>query len=234
MVADDTEAFSPSIGDYAAVIYSGKIYPAIVGDAGPSNKIGEASARICKELNPKASGLSRAVSNIKVSYLVFPGTAEKPGPPDLVHWREKCKQFLDEMGGTTPELFTLERHRSFLAYTYAHRNTYVPQCHCYQLLLPPQVLLPPTVLRPPRALAPASLPQAAVPGATAVPSATANSGAFAVSFTNPISGTKASRSFDGDRAATRPLPSPNVSPSRAVSAQGRRLAHSLVLLRCLR
>jgi hypothetical protein len=104
MVADKAEAFSPSIGDYAAVIYNGKIFPAIVGDAGPSNKIGEASGRICKELNPRASALSRAVNNIKVSYLVFPGTAEKPGPPDLVHWREKCKQFLDEIGGTVPEL----------------------------------------------------------------------------------------------------------------------------------
>ena len=30
MVADNTDAFSPSIGDYAAVIYNGKIYPATV------------------------------------------------------------------------------------------------------------------------------------------------------------------------------------------------------------
>ncbi len=91
MLSDDKNAFSPAIGDYAAVIYDGKIYPAIVGDAGPSNKMGEASARICKEINPKTSALNRAVSNIKVSYLIFPGTAEKPGPPDLVRWREKCK-----------------------------------------------------------------------------------------------------------------------------------------------
>ena len=47
MLADDNNPFSPSIGDYAAVIYDGKIYPAIVGDAGPSSKMGEASARIC-------------------------------------------------------------------------------------------------------------------------------------------------------------------------------------------
>ena len=47
MLADDDNPFSPSIGDYAAVIYDGKIYPAIVGDAGPSSKMGEASARIC-------------------------------------------------------------------------------------------------------------------------------------------------------------------------------------------
>lgn len=106
MVSDYNNAFSPSIGDYAAVIYDGKIYPAIVGDAGPSSKMGEASARICKEINPKTSAFSRAVSNIKVTYLIFPGTAEKPGPPDLARWRQKCKELLDEIGGTTPELHT--------------------------------------------------------------------------------------------------------------------------------
>ncbi len=106
MLADKNNAFSPGIGDYAAVIYDGKIYPAIVGDAGPSIKMGEASARICKEINPKTSAFSRAVSNIKVSYVIFPGTAEKPGSPDLARWRQKCKELLDEIGGTTPELHT--------------------------------------------------------------------------------------------------------------------------------
>jgi hypothetical protein len=106
MLADDDNPFSPSIGDYAAVIYDGKIYPAIVGDAGPSSKMGEASARISREINPKTSAFNRAVSNIKVSYLIFPGTAEKPGPPDVVRWREKCKELLNEIGGTTPELHT--------------------------------------------------------------------------------------------------------------------------------
>ena len=67
MVGDDTDAFSPSIGDYAAVIYNGKIYPAIVGDAGPSNKVGEASARICKELNPEGLRLLTAPSIISRS-----------------------------------------------------------------------------------------------------------------------------------------------------------------------
>jgi Fungal chitosanase of glycosyl hydrolase group 75 len=104
--ANNTGAFSPSVGDYAAVIYNGKIYPAIVGDLGPSNKVGEASGRICKEINPRSSGLSRAVSNIKVTYLIFPGTGEKPGPPDLARWREKCRQLLDEIGGTNAELYT--------------------------------------------------------------------------------------------------------------------------------
>ena len=75
-----------------------------MGDAGPSSKMGEASARICKEINPKTSGWNRAVSNIKVSYLIFPGTAETPGPPDLARWHQRCKELLDEIGGMGTEL----------------------------------------------------------------------------------------------------------------------------------
>jgi hypothetical protein len=105
-MAAENNALSPAIGDYAAVIYNGKIYPAIVGDLGPSNKVGEASARICKEINPRASAFNRPVSNIKVSYLIFPGTAEKSGPPDVVRWRERCKQYFNEIGGATLELHT--------------------------------------------------------------------------------------------------------------------------------
>ena len=39
------------------VVYEGKIYPSIVGDAGPSFKVGEASLRFCKQLNPKAGSI---------------------------------------------------------------------------------------------------------------------------------------------------------------------------------
>lgn len=108
MLRDSSNEFSPRIGDYAVVIYDGKIYPTIVGDAGPSTKIGEASLRLCREINPRASGLSRAVSNIKVAYIIFPGTAEKPEPPDLAKWFDKCKQLLDEIGGAAPELHRWE------------------------------------------------------------------------------------------------------------------------------
>jgi hypothetical protein len=107
MLKDDSP-YAPSIGDYAAVIYDGVIYPTIVGDAGPSAKVGEASLRLCREINAKASAISRPVSHIKVAYLIFPGTAEKAAPPDLAKWREKVKGYLDEMGGAAPELFTWE------------------------------------------------------------------------------------------------------------------------------
>src|SRR6478609_573501 len=52
----------------------------------------------------KKSDWNRAVSNIKVSYLIFPGTAETPGPPDLTRWNQRCKELLDEIGGVGTEL----------------------------------------------------------------------------------------------------------------------------------
>ncbi len=102
--------FAAGIGDYAVVIYNGVVYPAIVGDAGPSSKVGEASMRIAREINPKASSVSRAVNNIRAAYLIFPGTADKPGPPDLERWHARCKQYLDEIGGTAPEVFKWENN----------------------------------------------------------------------------------------------------------------------------
>lgn len=106
MINDKDDPFGPKVGDYAAVIYNGVVYPAIVGDAGPSSKVGEASIRLAREINPKASSIARPVSNIKVAYLVFPGTAEPATQPDLADWRAKCKKYLDEIGGSAPELFT--------------------------------------------------------------------------------------------------------------------------------
>jgi hypothetical protein len=101
--------FAPKIGDYCVVVYHDKIYPAIVGDAGPSYKIGEASLRICKALNAAASGLNRPVNDLKVTYLVFPNSGDKPwGPPDLEKWRDRCAALLNEIGGFQGELFVWE------------------------------------------------------------------------------------------------------------------------------
>ncbi|MCX7868351.1 MAG: glycoside hydrolase family 75 protein, partial [Terrimicrobiaceae bacterium] len=87
-----------AIGDYAAVIYEGRAYPAVVGDAGPSFKFGEASLRICREINPKSSSMARPVSQLNAAYVVFPGTADEPAPPDLKLWRERCSALLAEVG----------------------------------------------------------------------------------------------------------------------------------------
>jgi hypothetical protein len=100
------DPFSPGIGDYCAVVYGGVIYPAIVGDVGPSGKVGEASLRIARELNPRATSENRPVSALKITYLLFPGTAERPfGPPDLGHWHDRVDALLKEAGGYNGQLF---------------------------------------------------------------------------------------------------------------------------------
>ena len=94
------EPFAPKIGDYAVVVYDKKIYPAIVGDGGPTFKVGEGSLRLAHELNPKASPYNRPVSDLKVSYLVFPGSRESERTaPDYEKWRQRCHDLLGEMGG---------------------------------------------------------------------------------------------------------------------------------------
>jgi hypothetical protein len=98
LTASDT--FSPKVGDYAVVAYGKKLYPSIVGDGGPTFKVGEASLRMARELNPKSSPYSRPVSDLKISYLVFPGSREnQKGPPDYEKWRNKCHELLGEIGG---------------------------------------------------------------------------------------------------------------------------------------
>jgi Fungal chitosanase of glycosyl hydrolase group 75 len=95
-----SDAYSPKVGDYAVVLHNGKIYPSMVGDGGPSFKVGEASLRMALEINGKSSPYSRPVSDLKVTYLVFPGSrdAEK-GPPDYEKWRLACDKLLQEIGG---------------------------------------------------------------------------------------------------------------------------------------
>src|SRR5205085_4929405 len=92
-------------GDYALVIFGDGIYPAIVGDIGPNDKVGEASFRIAKQINPQATPYNRPVSDLKVTYLVFPGTADPQfGPPDLEKLQERCQKLVDEIGGATVPL----------------------------------------------------------------------------------------------------------------------------------
>ncbi len=75
------------IGDYAIVIANDTLYQAIVGDKGPNFKMGEASLRICKEIDDQSTADHRPVDHPKVVYLVFPGSAEKPFlSPNYQHW----------------------------------------------------------------------------------------------------------------------------------------------------
>ena len=97
------DAYAPTIGDYAVVLHGDRVFPAIVGDAGPTFQAGEASLRMAKEINEKAGVYSRPVSDLSVSYLVFPGSAESTkGPPDLEQWHERCQALLDGLGGLGP------------------------------------------------------------------------------------------------------------------------------------
>jgi hypothetical protein len=96
---------APKVGDYALVIFADAIYPAIVGDVGPNNKAGEASLRIAKQINALSTPYNRPVSDLKVTYLIFPGTAEKPfGPPDLDKLQARCEALVKEIGGASVPL----------------------------------------------------------------------------------------------------------------------------------
>ena len=95
----------PKVGDYTVVIFGDKIYPALVGDIGPNDKVGEASLRIAKEINTLSTPYNRPVSDLKVTYLVFPGSADTPwGPPDLDKIQARCQTLVDEIGGASTPL----------------------------------------------------------------------------------------------------------------------------------
>ncbi|MEO8617305.1 MAG: glycoside hydrolase family 75 protein [Luteolibacter sp.] len=99
-ILGSNDAFAPKVGDYAVILYGEKIYPAIVGDGGPTYKVGEASLRVAREVNPKSNPYNRPVSDLKISYIVFPGSREaERGPPDYEKWRQRCFELLGEIGG---------------------------------------------------------------------------------------------------------------------------------------
>lgn len=98
------DPYAPKVGDYAVVVHDGRVYPTIVGDGGPTFKVGEASLRMAREINPNASPYSRPVSDLKVTYLVFPRSREpEKGPPDYEKWRQRCAELLQEIGGLGAE-----------------------------------------------------------------------------------------------------------------------------------
>jgi hypothetical protein len=97
------------LGDYALVMFGNSIYPALVGDVGPNDKVGEASLRIAKEINPLSTPYNRPVSDLKVTYLIFPDTADKPvGPPDLEKLQARCETLVKEIGGASVPLHRWE------------------------------------------------------------------------------------------------------------------------------
>jgi len=92
--------WAPSIGDYAIVVYEGLLLPAIVGDGGPSFKMGEASLRVAKQINEKATSYRRPTEHLEVTYLIFTKSATRPfRQPDYVLWEQECQKLIDKMGG---------------------------------------------------------------------------------------------------------------------------------------
>lgn len=100
ILLDRDDSYAPNVGDYCVVVHGGKVYPSIVGDGGPDFKVGEASLRFARELNARAGIYSRPVSDLTVTYLVFPRTADRPfRAPDYTQWRKRCAELLKEIGG---------------------------------------------------------------------------------------------------------------------------------------
>jgi hypothetical protein len=100
VLTDHKDPYAPEIGDYAVVIYGRKIYPCIVGDAGPNSQVGEASARLATALVSGWNSAQKAVGYPGVCYLVFPGSREiNTSAPDHKKWRAQCLALLAEIGG---------------------------------------------------------------------------------------------------------------------------------------
>ncbi len=117
ILTNSRDPYAGRAGDYAAVIYQDKIYPAIVGDGGPTFKIGEASLRMAKRLNENASPYSRPVSDLTVTYLVFSNSRDKvKKPPNYEAWRVRCRELIEEIGGLG-ESVSLESWEDRLAVT---------------------------------------------------------------------------------------------------------------------
>jgi hypothetical protein len=109
MFRQSSHPFQPKLGDCVVVIYQGKLYPALLGDVGPSYKIGEASLRICSQLDPRSTAYNRPASDLNITYIVFPGSADElPGPPDLPKLHDRCSSLLNDIGGYSGELWTWE------------------------------------------------------------------------------------------------------------------------------
>lgn len=100
VITNGSDKYAAKVGDYAVVIHEGNIYPAIVGDGGPTFKVGEASLRLARQINSNSSPYRRPVSDLTVTYLVFSGSRDKvKSAPDYKKWHDECSKLLEEIGG---------------------------------------------------------------------------------------------------------------------------------------
>ena len=99
-------------GDLGTISYNGKTIPAIFGDVGPKNKIGEVSRYAAQQLGINASPTKGGVGS-GVTYNVFPGSGNrKPSP-----------------GSVTPQALAqrVDSHKTMLAQRSGSGNTSVAQ-----------------------------------------------------------------------------------------------------------
>src|SRR5262249_54417917 len=88
------------VGDYSLVVVGNTIYPAIVGDVGPNDRVGEASLRIAKEVNALSNPNNRPLSELRASYTVVRGPADPLWvPPDLEKREARCEALVKDIGG---------------------------------------------------------------------------------------------------------------------------------------
>jgi len=119
---DGKPTHHPSIGDYAVVIHGDKAYPAICGDSGPSWKMGEASLLLARTIDSSAGPYQRPVSDLKVTYVIFPGSgAAVNDAPDLSQITSRCQTLLNGLGGIG-EGFELHQWRDIIAERAAVRD----------------------------------------------------------------------------------------------------------------
>jgi hypothetical protein len=157
LLAAQNDPFAPKTGDFAVVIHGDKLYPAIVGDGGPAFKVGEASLRMAQQINPRALSNNRPVSDLKVSYVIFPGSRDaERGPPDYARWRQRCHELLTEIGGLGP------------GYALHEWQDTLPKPPPPPVVTPPASTPPPAV--PPPAVPPPAVPPPAVPPPAVAPS----------------------------------------------------------------
>ncbi|SHJ81748.1 chitosanase of glycosyl hydrolase group 75 [Rubritalea squalenifaciens DSM 18772] len=117
VITNRDDKHAAKVGDYAVVIHDGKVYPAIVGDGGPTFKVGEASLRLAKEINANSSPYRRPVSNLTVTYIVFSGSRDADkSAPDYKKWHQECSSLLEEIGGLG-EGYELHQWEDLLAKT---------------------------------------------------------------------------------------------------------------------
>jgi hypothetical protein len=184
-----TKVEGAKVGDYALVVADDRVYPAFVGDVGPADKAGEASLRIAKEINETATPYNRPVSDLKVTYLIFPGTADAPwGPPDLDKIHARCEELVKEIGGTGAPL------------------------HRWVDIIPTPTPTPtstPTPTPTPTATATPTASPTASPDASASPAPT-----FAFPLPSPsASGSPTATATTAPKATATPSPTPKASPT---------------------